>query len=115
MSARSQEYVHMSPTVSTHALVRALRMLGGATLIAGLTFLGHPTLASANAPFVVNRTNDAVDLKPGDGRCDSVADMTMAGDQCTLRAAIMEANASPDADIITLPAGIYKLTRAGQD
>ena len=46
------------------------------------------------ANFTVNSTADAVDARPGDGAC-----ATLAG-QCTLRAAIQEANARPGADSI---------------
>lgn len=39
---------------------------------------------------------DLVDLNPGDGHCDAVN--AAIGDQCTLRAAVMEANARPGPD-----------------
>ncbi|MBI2887938.1 MAG: right-handed parallel beta-helix repeat-containing protein, partial [Chloroflexi bacterium] len=52
----------------------------------------------------VNSASDAVDAKPGDGVC-----ATAAG-TCTLRAAIMEANALPGAQTIVLLAGTYTLT-----
>ena len=54
-------------------------------------------------------TTDAVDAAPGDGTC-----ATAAGD-CSLRAAVQEANASAGPDTITLPAGTYTLTLAGAD
>ena len=57
------------------------------------------------ATFVVNTTNDTADVTPGDGNC---AD---AGAQCSLRAAISEANALAGADIITLGAVAYTLSR----
>jgi len=46
-----------------------------------------------NQGFIVNSTGDGSDDRPGDGVCDTVA---MVGDdaECTLRAAIQEANAS---------------------
>lgn len=66
---------------------------------------GAPPLAHA-ANFAVNSTIDATDANPGDGVCASAA-----GD-CTLRAAVQEANALPGADAITLPAGTYTLTIA---
>ena len=59
------------------------------------------------ATFTVNSTADAVDVNPGDGVCAA------ASGQCTLRAAVMEANALGGADIITLPAGTYTLTIPG--
>jgi CSLREA domain-containing protein len=62
---------------------------------------------SLPANFTVDSTADAVDANPGDGVCAS------GPGECTLRAAIMETNALPAADIITLPAGTYLLTLAG--
>jgi CSLREA domain-containing protein len=51
--------------------------------------------------FTVDSTVDAVDANPGDGVC-----ATAAG-QCTLRAAIQEANALTGADTVILPSGEY--------
>src|SRR5262245_44482005 len=61
------------------------------------------------ASFVVNGTEDAGDANPGDGICAT------AIATCTLRAAIQEANAQPDADSITVPAGTVTLTGAAGD
>jgi CSLREA domain-containing protein len=67
-----------------------------------------PRVAQA-ATFVVNSTDDAVDVHPGDGKCEA------AGGVCTLRAAIQEANVlSGGPHTITLPAGIYTLTIPGR-
>lgn len=60
--------------------------------------------ASYGATFVVTTTADTQDATPGDGVC---AD---AGAQCSLRAAISEANAFAGDDIITVPAGTYTQT-----
>ncbi len=46
------------------------------------------------APLTVNSTGDAGDLTPGDGICDTGGDNAIALDECTLRAAIEETNAS---------------------
>ena len=54
--------------------------------------------------FTVNTTNDTVDANPGNGIC---AD---AGGFCSLRAAIMEANATAGTDTIMVPAGTFTLT-----
>ena len=59
--------------------------------------------------FHVNSTNDTVDANPGDAVCDDGAG------NCTLRAAIMEANALTGTDAIALPAGIYSITISGVD
>jgi CSLREA domain-containing protein len=52
--------------------------------------LDQPTLA-AGPTLTVNTLGDAADAFIGNGQCDT--DQTTAGDQCTLRAAIQEANA----------------------
>lgn len=62
------------------------------------------SVAVCGATFVVNTTDDTQDASPGDGIC---AD---AGGNCSLRAAITEANALAGDDIITLPAGTYTQT-----
>jgi hypothetical protein len=58
---------------------------------------------AAPAPYRVDSTTDAPDETPGDGRCASAAGA------CTVRAAIMEANARPGATV-DIPAGRYTLT-----
>jgi CSLREA domain-containing protein len=64
--------------------------------------------------FVVDTTEDDVDVSPGDGVCLS------GGGTCTLRAAVMEANAFAGADVIDLtaindPANPITLTLDGVD
>jgi hypothetical protein len=54
--------------------------------------------ASADLLLFVNRTTDVADAAIGDHVCDSRP--TLAGDQCTLRAAIQETNAEAGADRI---------------
>ena len=78
-----------------------------AALVMGL-LTAAPVLA---ATFVVNSTADVVDVSPGNGECKT------AGGECTLRAAIQEANAlrAAEAITITLPAGTYTLTLAGTE
>ena len=80
-----------------------------ASLIAGGLLLSASTLPAFAANFTVDSTADAVDNNPGNGACE------IAGGGCTLRAAIMEANAWPGADTIAVPAGTYQLTREGVD
>ncbi len=67
-----------------------------------------PTHLAPTATFLVNSTLDEVDKKPGDGICQS-----KPSKKCTLRAAIMEANALAGKDTIVLPAGVYPLTHTG--
>lgn len=61
--------------------------------------------------FSVNTTNDTPDANPGDGVCQD------ASGNCSLRAAVQEANALAGADQINIPIGTYLLTRngAGED
>ncbi|MBI4366518.1 MAG: CSLREA domain-containing protein, partial [Deltaproteobacteria bacterium] len=60
--------------------------------------------------FTVTTTLDSVDVTPGNGAC---AD---AGGNCSLRAAIQEANATPSVhDEIQVPSGVYRLMIVGID
>ena len=59
------------------------------------------------AVFNVNSSLDAIDANVGDGLAADAAGNT------TLRAAIMEANATAASDTINLPAGTYNLTLSG--
>ncbi len=64
------------------------------------------TLKVAAPPtFGVNTTEDTIDAFPGDGVCADEKG------QCSLRAAIMEANALKAPVVVQLPAGTYTLTR----
>ncbi|HEY1218296.1 MAG: CSLREA domain-containing protein [Bryobacteraceae bacterium] len=66
----------------------------------------HAMMPLPDPTFTVNTAADTVDANPGDGVC---ADAT---GHCSLRAAIMEANALPGTDTIMIPAGTYTLTIA---
>jgi CSLREA domain-containing protein len=80
-------------------------------LAAGLTLILPPATSYAiPLTFVVNSEADQVDMTPGDGICVA----TPSG-LCTLRAAVMEANAHAGADTITLPSGRYTLSLTGTD
>ncbi|GIU83748.1 MAG: hypothetical protein KatS3mg008_0523 [Acidimicrobiales bacterium] len=71
----------------------------------------QPAYADPSSPaatFTVTATADALDADPGDGSCAT------AGGECTLRAAIQEANALSGEDEIVLPAGVFAITRAGR-
>src|SRR5664279_2454356 len=63
--------------------------------------------ATRAATFAVNSTRDDNDVSPGDGVCPTAAH------DCTLRAAIGEANALAGADSIILPAGRFALLSRG--
>jgi hypothetical protein len=79
-------------------------------LVVGYTASAQAMTAPNEIVFTVNSTLDVVDATP-DGICDS--DTATAGEQCTLRAAIQEANAMTDVNLIVLPTGTYTLTIPG--
>src|SRR5512142_2010103 len=99
----------MNSKFLTPQLSRLLRIVFTSALFAALLLMLPAAPVAQAAGFVVNTTADAVDVNPGDGVCAT------ATGACTLRAAIMEANAHPGADTITLPAGTYDLTIRGYD
>lgn len=70
---------------------------------AALFFTAFSVSANA-AVFVANTTSDTQDVTAGDGFCADVSG------NCSLRAAITEANALAGADTIFLPAGTYVAT-----
>lgn len=76
-----------------------------ATVLAFFSLLLHLTVSAVN--FNVNTTADTPDASPGNGVCSD------PGGNCSLRAAIMEANALAGTDSVILPNGTYLLTRAG--
>jgi CSLREA domain-containing protein len=76
-------------------------------LLIGLALALTPMGTVHAAGFTVNTTADTDDANPGNGVC---AD---GSGNCSLRAAISEANALAGADTITLPAGTYTLAVGG--
>ena len=76
-------------------------VLGGVALLSGCQIEPDPQT------FVVYSDADMPDGVPGDGIC-----ATPTG-ECTLRAAVMEANADPDLELIVLEPSTYELTLAG--
>jgi uncharacterized repeat protein (TIGR01451 family) len=85
-------------------LIRAL-LTCAIALVAAL----FAVTAAQAATYAVHNTADISDAGI-DGTCDAGGT-----DGCTLRAAIDEANASPENDTIVLDAGRYKITQAGED
>lgn len=77
-----------------------------------LAILAGCALGSAAhaAVFIVNNTQDVPDEFPGNGQCNPVGGV---GNTCTLRAAIMEANALGGSHTIVVASGQYVLTRLG--
>lgn len=104
---------------SRKATGKGLAKLGISSLVVA-TMIGSAAIAGA-ATFKVNQREDAPDINPGDGICSAgLTTINPKTEQirerlanCTLRAAIMEANALPGADKILLGWGKYPLTRAG--
>jgi len=91
---------------SKHLSVLFASLATFALIIAGFS---SPVVAEPAASFTVNANNDVVDAMPGDGICETASGNSM----CTLRAAIMEANARVGSDTIYLPAATYHLTIPG--
>ena len=85
---------------------RVARLVVGVLVSATVSLIDLGTPSVNAATFVVNDTRDRVDSRPGNGVCRT------SDGRCTLRAAVQEANASAGADVITLRAGTYMLTRA---
>src|SRR6266536_2838158 len=78
----------------------------GLALLAGLALgIRPPDAAAATLTFQVTSTTDAPDASPGDGICADAAG------QCTLRAAVQEADAQPSGSAVTIvvPAGTFPL------
>ena len=72
--------------------------LSATALLILVSLAVQPFQFAANVPqtpavMLVNSTGDAPDSAVGDGHCDT--DASLAGDQCTLRAAIQENNVTP--------------------
>ncbi|MBI4497854.1 MAG: CSLREA domain-containing protein [Chloroflexi bacterium] len=113
--ARRLGAAHLAPAFR-RGLGPALRVLVALILVLSalpLSLLVPPTSslapqAAQAAAFTVNSALDAVDATPGDGVCETAPN----NGECTLRAAIQEANAFAGDDTITLPAGTYTLSIA---
>src|SRR5918999_5015671 len=87
-------------------LPQVSRVLAGFAVVIALLLLGLTVPAAADAAFfTVNNTRDEVDTNPGNGQCRTFS----GAGQCSLRAAIQEANASIGADWIYIQPGVYEL------
>ena len=86
---------------------RLIKKLSLLILLLALLTVSPDAIEAQGATFTVNSTADAVDSNPGDGICEDGAG------NCTLRAAITEANALAGPDTIDLPAGSYSLAISG--
>ena len=88
---------HTAPGASIRRTLLALLVVGGTIM---LTLSYKP--AEAATTFTVTETGDGDDINLNNARCDS---STATGDQCTLRAAIQEANDTSGADPIEFAIG----------
>ena len=102
------KYAALPPGRPFATAYQELRYVGG-TGAASIDFLRFELYRGFDSAFSVDSTTDAVDAVPGDGVCATAAT------ECTLRAAIMEANALPGPDAIVVPAGTYVLSIPGTD
>jgi len=91
--------------------MRTLHLI--ATLAAVSAFGGRESHAVLVTVFNVNTIADKADFDLQDGVCD--ADSTVAGEQCSLRAAIQNANLLGTPVLINVPAGVYRLSRKAHD
>lgn len=96
-------FVSSKPTIRP-GRTAAFRVLVVVAALALLLWQGEEAHA---ATFTVDSNLDLVDANIGNGVCAA------AGGQCTLRAAIQEANFTVAGDTINVPAGTYTLTIAG--
>jgi hypothetical protein len=80
------------------------------TMAPSMGMNARPVVAlAATNTFTVNSTADLPDVDVGISSCQA------SNNLCTLRAAIMQANFTAGADIVTVPAGVFQLTRAGNE
>jgi CSLREA domain-containing protein len=73
-------------------------------LAACLLLTASPAYAKT---FTVNTKADSADQKPGDGKCFTGQSFALIGPECTLRAAMVEANKFPGADTIGFNIGLF--------
>lgn len=95
---------------------RAERTLGSTRAVVAFVALVAGLLSACSGAgsvvFTVNSFPDGVDVNPGDGRCEKTAG---AGD-CSLRAAVGEANATATkVPTVRVPGGQYVLTAGSDD
>jgi CSLREA domain-containing protein len=91
---------------------RVCECLGRVLIVAASACAFAAAAGAEPLTYLVNSTADELDFNPGNGVCETVA----GNGVCTLRAAILEANAHAGADTIVLqPNATYLLSRVGAD
>ena len=88
-------------------MMRRLTIVGAAVMALAMLTAAPATAQDTGTRYEVTTTADTVDDSPGDGRC---AD---ADGECSLRAAVQEANATDGAARIVLDRARYDLTISG--
>lgn len=88
--------------------MRSLARVCSTVILTSAGLFTSPAPAAATT-FTVNTAADAPDAAQGDGACATAAA------QCSLRAAIQEANAMVGPDLIVLPSGEYHIAGTGDD
>ena len=97
---------------SSSAPVAALRMRVNIDGRPGMVLLNQGQVAPSvmmplpDPTFTVNRTDDPVPVLPITNACNGIAN------DCSLREAVLRANATAGTDTVTVPAGTYTLTLA---
>ena len=85
-------------TMKTNHYFGTLAVLAALAMLVSMLLLTQARPAdAATHTFTVNFNGDLEDINVGDGICDAT---TSTGEDCTLRAAIQETNATPGADVI---------------
>src|SRR5829696_3276150 len=85
-------------TAKTKNMKTLALMVAAMFLALSLSLIAVQKQASASTTFLVNVPGDTQDADTADDLCD--VNPFGPGDQCTLRAAIQQANATPGADVI---------------
>ncbi len=90
---------------------RRCHLIAGSAILSAVTVVTLQAVtpadvAEAAETFTVDSTADAADANPGNGVCASGAG------ECTLRAAVQEANSHPGRDTVVVPEGTFELTLA---
>ena len=101
-SAASSSAVSISSAASSSAASSSAALSSSSAVSSSVSSIVYEDL-------IVTTTDDEPDANPGDGICD------WGPGECSLRAAIMEANARPGADTITVPEGHYVIENVEDD
>jgi predicted outer membrane repeat protein len=102
----SKSGASLRANISRRRARRISAVILSTALVGSMLWLASPAWG-VNLTMTVNDTRDLHDADPGNRICD--AEPSVTGEQCTLRAAVEEANGLIGNDTITLPSGTYNL------